>query len=346
MKKGRIFKWIVWGGITVNDKGVGVLLQYDLKINHMHKARGAVICETDKGLKLLKQFTGSSQKLNSINKYLIYLKENGFEYVDSFVKNVNDEIITVDKDNTPYIIKDWFEGNECNVNEVTDVYKAIENLALLHKTSENQDVILLDEIRANELLVECDKHNKELKKVRAFIRDKGQKEDFEISFLKNFPIFYQQAEMVLQELNQQKYKDSMKSIKNEIILCHGDYNYHNLLMGENCVITTNFDKMTVDLQIKDLYQFMRKILEKHNWNIGMGMAMLQHYEMIRPIPDFEKYNLYLRFCYPEKFWKIANHYYNTNKAWVPARNGEKLNKLVEQESEKNKFLLKFLQSIC
>lgn len=329
----------------MNDKGVSVLLQYDLKIYHMHKARGAVICETDKGLKLLKQFTGSAQKLNSINKYLIYLKENGFAYVDSFVTNVDDEIISIDKENISYVMKDWSNGNECNVNDVNDVYKVIENLAFLHKISNKQDVLQVDELRVNDLLLECDKHNKELKKVRAFIRDKGQKEDFEISFLKNFPMFYDQAEKVLEELRSLHYEDVINNIKDQIVICHGDYNYHNLLLSDNSVMTTNFDKLTMDLQIKDLYQFMRKILEKHNWSLAIGMGMIQHYEKIRPIPDFEKYNLYLRFCYPEKFWKIANHYYNTNKAWVPSRNCEKLFKLVEQESARSNFLTKFLQSI-
>ena len=48
--------------------------------------------------------------------------------------------------------------------------------------------------------------------------------------------------------------------------------------------------------------------------------------------------LYYRFAYPEKFWKIVNFYYNSGKAWIPGRNMEKLEKLLMQEKEKKDFL--------
>ena len=47
---------------------------------------------------------------------------------------------------------------------------------------------------------------------------------------------------------------------------------------------------------------------------------------------------YYRLAYPEKFWKIVNFYYNSRKAWIPGKNQEKLEKLVAQEKEKQKFL--------
>ena len=48
--------------------------------------------------------------------------------------------------------------------------------------------------------------------------------------------------------------------------------------------------------------------------------------------------LYYRFAYPEKFWKIANFYYNSGKVWIPGRNMEKLEKLVDLRRAKNAFL--------
>ena len=48
--------------------------------------------------------------------------------------------------------------------------------------------------------------------------------------------------------------------------------------------------------------------------------------------------LYYRFAYPEKFWKIVNFYYNSGKAWIPGRNMEKLEKLFAQDKEKQDFL--------
>lgn len=51
--------------------------------------------------------------------------------------------------------------------------------------------------------------------------------------------------------------------------------------------------------------------------------------------------LYYRLAYPEKFWKIANFYYNSGKAWIPEKYQEKLLKVNRQEQEKKEFLKKF-----
>ncbi len=83
---------------------------------------------------------------------------------------------------------------------------------------------------------------------------------------------------------------------------------------------------------------MRKILEKHNWDVGLGTEMLQAYRDVRPLSGQEEKQLYIRLAFPEKFWKIANHYYNANKAWVCGRNLEKLEKFICQNEDREKFL--------
>ena len=46
----------------------------------------------------------------------------------------------------------------------------------------------------------------------------------------------------------------------------------------------------------------------------------------------------MRLIYPEKFWKLADSYYCSNKAWIPAKNVEKLKTVVAQTEEKRRFL--------
>lgn len=101
---------------------------------------------------------------------------------------------------------------------------------------------------------------------------------------------------------------------------------------------TNFDKWNYDIQMADLYQFMRKILEKHDWDIRLGQKMLQAYEQVRPITKEEFENLRVRFAYPEKYWKLANYYYTHNKAWISQKNVEKLNKLTNQHEKWRNFV--------
>lgn len=121
-------------------------------------------------------------------------------------------------------------------------------------------------------------------------------------------------------------------------LCHGDYNQHQILNTRKGMATTNFSKCRYDVQAGDLYQFMRKILEKQSWSPGLGMSMLEEYDRICTLDRPAREYLKIRLAYPEKFWKLANHYYNHNKAWIPGKNVEKLRMLISQQQKRDAFL--------
>jgi len=103
-----------------------------------------------------------------------------------------------------------------------------------------------------------------------------------------------------------------------------------------CVV--NFEKLKRDNPVQDVYLFLRKVMEKNNWSTGLGREMLAAYEAIRNLDAYSRKELYYRFAYPEKFWKIANFYYNSAKVWIPEKNLEKLEKVIRQEQEKQVFL--------
>ena len=80
------------------------------------------------------------------------------------------------------------------------------------------------------------------------------------------------------------------------------------------------------------------LLEKNNWDRKTAEVLLEAYDREKSLTEADRRQLYYRFAYPEKFWKIVNFYYNNGKAWIPAKNMEKLTKLLEQEEEREVFL--------
>ena len=121
-------------------------------------------------------------------------------------------------------------------------------------------------------------------------------------------------------------------------ICHGDFNQHNVLFAHGKIIITNFEQAHYDVLVGDLAHFLRKLMEKHNFNIGLATDMLAAYEKKRKLLPEEWEQLYVRMAYPQKFWKVANHYFNANKAWVSGRDIEKLNRVIEQEEIRQQFL--------
>ena len=130
----------------------------------------------------------------------------------------------------------------------------------------------------------------------------------------------------------------LEYIKEQGMLCHGEYQYHNIIRSGQTFSVINFERCLMDNPVRDLCLFMRKLLEKNNWSQKWGDSLLNAYCGVRPLSARSFVELYYRLSYPEKFWKIVNFYYNSRKAWIPEKNREKLSVLSGQEKEKQAFL--------
>lgn len=340
------------GGISVNDRAVGVLENYDIEVLRTWKGRGAILCESDKGLLILKEYTGPKSKIIFQDALLKQIKEQGFPLAESILKTKENDLIVYDQDRVPYILKTYFEGRECNVRDIKECRQAVKTLAQLHKAS-HMDVELFPGIGQKAeagMDKEYEKHNRELRKVRKFLKDKSQKTNFEIFLLKHYDYFFDLALRVTEESQAYTRRrraamgEEAKGTEESCIICHGDYQHHNILVtkenrdGREGMAVVNFEKCIRDNPVRDLYLFMRKLLEKGNWSIEMGNLLLETYHQERELAQEDYGQLYYRFVYPEKFWKIVNFYYNSGKSWIPGRNLEKMEKLLSQEEDKNKFL--------
>lgn len=325
-----------------------VLEQYDIEVRGTRKIRGAFFCDTKEGTMLLKEADVSDRRAPLLNVVLKGLEKAGYPNVDTLVCNKDGALISVSRDGTRYMLKKWYSGRECDVKREYEVLQTTRNLALLHQKMLWPEFIAEMEHVEEEAVIrpptgrhlkeEFQRHNRELKKVRSFIRDKISKGAFEFLFLEYFDRMYSLAEQVTLRLAQSGY-DSLyqESIENKLLV-HGDYNYHNVILTSGGIATTNFEHFRVDVQVQDLYYFLRKVMEKHQWEESLGRSMLEAYQSVRPLDSRELEYMALCLTYPEKFWKTANTYYHSNKAWIPEKNVEKLQTAITQTEEKLRFL--------
>ena len=186
--------------------------------------------------------------------------------------------------------------------------------------------------------------------MRAFIRKRRNKGKFEALFLQHFEKMIRLATRAAEQLETSGYETLYEQSICGKRLVHGDYNYHNVLMpagghgtsdGWGCRgrgATTGFEHFRMDVQVLDLYYFLRKVMEKHHWDVKFGDAMLEMYSRIRPLSQAEIEYISLKLIYPEKFWKVANAYYQSNKAWIPEKSVEKLETAIRQTEEKMRFV--------
>ncbi len=324
----------------MNDWNTEVTGQYELEVENIRKGRGAWIFETDQGLKLLKEYKGSVKRLEFEEMVLDAVKDAETLKVDQYMRNREGEILSTAGDGTRFIVKSWFSDRECDLKDTREILSAVRQIAVLHKLLRNveaREEWNLKSMISPPLYEAMDKHNRELKKARAFIRGKRRKNEFELSVIACFDQFLDQAKDARDGMEQVFLREG-DALKESYFVCHGELNQHHILMGKSYVAVTEFNKMHLGLQVEDLYHFMRKVMEKHDWNMSLGNAMLDSYERVLPMSETERECLYYLFLYPEKYWKQINFYYNANKAWIPARNTEKIEGLKAQQGNRERFI--------
>lgn len=309
-----------------------VLEKYDFEVKAVSKGRDSYICDTSHGWKVLKEYRGSKERAEFLAGMLTHLRGQGL-LVESVTRTREGESIAVNEDETKYILLDAFPGAECDTKSRDNMLAAIETLARLHNASASYEEEVPEYVRIdkNQLLFLYEKHNRELRKVKNYIRTKKKKNEFEVLFAKEYERFMKKAESVTEHLKNAGWQGTAG-------FCHGDYNQHNVIFTQQGIAVVHFDSFSYQAQMSDLANFMRKMLEKNNWNTGLGMDFISAYDRIRKMSAQELEYLYFYLAYPEKFWKIANHYYNAHKAWLSGRNIEKLEKLICQETAKEQFL--------
>lgn len=320
----------------MNEKYIEALAQYDMTTDSVRKGRSGWICETSQGTVLLKEYRGTQKRLEFEMQVLGQVRETGLVRVDDYIMTAEGGLISLAEDGTRYVLKHWYTDRECNLKDHREILMAVQQIARLHKELRRipqEESWNLGSIMVETLEEEMARHNQELKRARNYIKNKRKKTEFERCVMSNYQMFYAQALEAWQGMKELGQKEG-----NRQFLCHGNLDHHHILMGDGYVALIEFNKMHLGNQMADLYHFMRKVMEKREWNQEIGREMLSAYNQVLPLKEAERSCLYYLFLYPEKYWKQINFYYNARKAWIPARNMEKVQTLVAQMDARKKFL--------
>lgn len=346
----------------MNDRYTEVLAQYDLSVDSVRKGRSGWICETSMGTVLLKEYRGTLKRLEFETQVLGQVAQEGLVRVDDYIGTTEGNLISLGEDGTRYVLKHWFTDRECNLKDRREILQAVRQIARLHKALGMLPVSQewnLGSILVESMDQEMERHNQELRRARNYIKNKKKKTELERCIMSSFPMFYEQAQEAWQGMCRVKNETVQNRLsenggapeESELLsagsdpglrLCHGSLDHHHILFGCNYIAFIEFNKMHLGNQMTDLYHFMRKVMEKQEWNLELGEAMIAAYDRVLPFEKADREILYYLFLYPEKYWKQINFYYNARKSWIPVRNMEKIQTLERQTKNRLDFL-KLLQ---
>lgn len=323
----------------MEEKIEEIIKQYPIQLTGKRRIRGAILLEAKEGLFTLVQYKDSIRRLTFQEQIKQVLTDAGYSRVDAGISNSNGELLTKDSMGNRWFLKHWFLGRECNLKDENDICQATKHLAGLHNVMHYPaEAEIEEDLQDDNLEILLERHMREMKRVYNYIRGKKKRNEMEICILNLFQKFYDQAGFAHMYISEINYESLRNQCMEERRVFHGSYNYHNILFGEQQIATTNFEKADIGIQIVDLYDFLRKIMEKNGWNTKQGIRILDTYQKERPLVKQEAKLLYVLLLFPEKFWKQINFYYNGKKSWMSLKNYDKLLKIESQEELRRNFL--------
>ena len=317
-----------------------ILAQYDIEVKQTTKGRGFYICDTDKGKRVLLPFRGSPERGEALRQYLEGLSEVGFETERIFLNKEGKAVSIEEGTSEKFILKSLQEGNELDPSRTEDMKAAAGLLGKYHRLAKEISKEIVPQIFQETGISVTEtkkKHYRELIKIKNHIRTRKKKNEFERLFLEHCASIIETALRSVEILEQQSPP------KEAFCICHGDYNQHNVLCWNGNWHMIHMESITYGLPVEDLAFFLRKMMEKNSWDMELGKCLIEEYTKETLLTEEEYGHLYALLLFPERFWKITNHYMNSHKAWVSQRDIDKLEKVIAQEKNRMSFVENFLE---
>jgi CotS family spore coat protein len=323
-------------GFFMYNRPETVLEQYELELKELTKGRGAYICDTDKGRKVLIPFRGSKERAEYLSEMLRLLTEYGFQ-AEKICLTREGEASAEDDLGVRYWLKDFTEGSECSTSREEEMRGAVSELARFHTAAaavvpEAPKIMLRVRSEPGELY---GRHERELVKVKNYIYQRRSRNEPERLFLEQYPYYIEQAGRAVSGI-----EESLSADKATKTICHGAFHQHNILRRPEGMRIINFETALWNEPVVDLANFVRKMMEKNQWDLKLGIGIIESYDRKRTLSKKEWKLLFNILLFPEKFWKISNHYYNSHKAWISERDISKFRQVAAAETKRALFLEK------
>ena len=317
--------------------------QFDIKIESLKANKGVYHLRTNKGEKCLKKINYGPQKLLFVYGAKEHLIQNGFNLVDKYCLNIEEEPYAIVNEDI-YTLSEWIEGRECDFHNIEEVKLAARTLAMLHEASKGYDPpenskLKSDLGRWTNLMT---KRIKSFDKMRDMVRKKNNKNEFDLLYIKSMEFYKEIGKKALKTLNESDYIELCEIAQNDKSFCHHDFTYHNIILDENnnCHVI-DFDYCKRELRTFDISNFMIKVLKRVDWNTDFANAIIESYNEISPLLESEYKVLYAYLQFPQRYWRLANRYYYNEVNWGQNTFGTKLASIIEEQDVMLKFLEDF-----
>lgn len=304
--------------------------------------------KTDSGDVCLKRADKREKKIVFIYSVLKHLTEKGFTKVSAPVPTKNGTPIVTEGEDV-YFVTEWVPGVPCDFERDDHIAAASRTLAEFHQFSKGMDVLPGGKARSmyDKWPEKLEDRLDALKDFKKKVLKKSKRNDFEQRYLEYADFFITQGEKALQTLKNSAYQEIAKEAEKEGTFTHRDVAARNFIIGKNGeAYLIDFDYCRYDLRITDVVRLIERTLKAHKWRLEKADLILRNYNSINPLKP-EEYKVILAFLqFPQKFWRVADRYFNEKKNWQEEGFLKKFNSATKKVNRQEKFVSLFEAKYC
>lgn len=312
---------------------------YGIKVTSIKPCRAGYIIDTNIGRKHIRQCQCSENRILYVHAAKEHLYSNGFTNLDTYLVTLdNKPFMEIDGQN--FVMTPYFDARECEFSDDGDTIKASIALAHMHKSGKGfkyeNDIIPSDLGKLPENLGK--RYEEILRMRRKAERERGA---FDYIYLDCVDKFIELAEESLSLLNGTEYSRLVMKTLHEGVICHHDYSYQNILIRGNITYVAGFECCCEELRVYDLVNLLRRKMRKCNWSVQKASILLDAYGEIAPVSSDEILVMKAMLLFPQKFWRVANKYYNSRRSWAQKNFTGMLEEVIAEYDDHIRFMKQF-----
>jgi CotS family spore coat protein len=300
----------------VSDYINGVLACFGLKSQRLTKEKGSYFCNTEMGFIKLAKTNETVQAIGFSHAVKEHVALSGFERTDRYILTP-EGLPYVQMGLERYIATQITQGRELDFTSQEDVLNAVSLIADFHvaakgiKAEGTKTLPLFEEYRQGKDL---------LKQVIKQINRQKQRSDFDITLIKNAPVYEERINQALSLLTAVSYNPMYTLAIKENHVTHNaikeEYiRFPNKNGGESFLY--HFTQAKKNVQLYDVAVFIRRYTIKNRNHILPLPLLLETYNKNNPQPDGAEAVLRAMLLYPAFFMKIVEEYYTRKRNWIP-----------------------------
>jgi CotS family spore coat protein len=316
---------------------------YNINVKTTEKIKNVYKVNTVHGDYCLKVIKYGMEHFLFILGAIKHLQNNGFNSTPPIIRNVDGtEYIKLESNNA--FLTPWINARQCDYDNLYDVTLATSKLAEMHVKS--QGFILKENMKPRigwyKWIDNFITKNDEILDFKRRIDNKNKKSEFDLLYLKNMENELERADRAILNLSLSSYLEKMQSEIEKHGFCHHDYAHHNVLIGENDIVNIiDFDFCILDSHLHDLSSLIIRVMKNGKWDIRNALHILNVYNLTNNVERLDIPIMAAFMEYPQEYWQIGIQYYWEKQTWGEEFFLKKLEKIYEDEWDRQDFLEEF-----